>query len=76
MDVLYTYYLLAQIWSGNLGEKENGGSICQIFCSREPSVEQFYWTVNRNFTQRPVEIFIAFLDESNGRPIEILLNVQ
>ena len=62
----------------------------QIFCSRGRPVEQFYWTSsrfqgtsNRNSTGRPVEIFIAFLDEisnsktfeanlqnSSGRPVE------
>ena len=62
----------------------------QIFCSRGRPVEQFYWTSsrfqgtsNRNSTGRPVEIFIAFLNEisnsktfetnlqnSSGRPVE------
>ena len=39
--------------------------IRQIFCSpgRPQPVEQFYWTSNRNFTGRPVNFFIAFLDE-------------
>ena len=50
----------------------------QIFCSRGRPVEQFYWTSsrfqgtsNRNSTGRPVEIFIAFLDEiSNSKTFE------
>ena len=45
--------------------------IRQIFCSRGRPVEQFYWTSNRNSTGRPVEIFIAFLDEiSNSKTFE------
>ena len=65
----------------------------QIFCSRGLPVKQFYWTSrrfqetsnNRYSTGRPVEIFIAFLDQisnsisktfeanlqnSSGRPIK------
>ena len=61
-----------------------------IFCSRGRPLEQFYWmssrfqgTSNRNSSGRPVEIFIAFLNEisnsktfeanlqnSSGRPVE------
>ena len=56
-------------------------SFGQIFCSRGRPVEQFYWTSsrfqgtsNRNSTERPVEIFIAFLEEiGNSRTFETIV---
>ena len=83
-----------QLLSGGGDSKQFSASVAkilgQIFCSRGRPVEQFYWTSsrfqgtsNRNSTGRPVEIFIAFLDEisnsktfeanlqnSSGRPVE------
>ena len=54
------------------------GIFRQISRGRPRPVEQFYWTSsrfwgtsNRNSTGRPVEIFIAFLEEiSNSKTFE------